>query len=182
MALDNPVGLADALTDWIDPDDTPLGSGAEDAYYQSLSPAYEATDGPLRSFDELLLIRGFDAETVERLRPFVNSVAGGDGHLNINTASPELLLIWDIDMTTAIVDDLQSWRKKNTFKDQTTLLSDLGEAIGEPLVSVLNRNVDLKVTSSYYQINSQGRVNDGARRMQAIVKKAGDQLLWQKVN
>lgn len=182
LALDNPEALADALTDWIDPDDTPEAAGAEDAYYLSLTPPYEATNGPLRSIDELLFIRGFDAETVDRLRPFVNSIDGGDGHLNINTASPELLLIWDIDMTTAIVEDLQGWQKKNTFKETSTLIRDLSEAIGPNLVSVINRNVDLKVTSNYYLINSQGRVNDGTRRMQAIVNKTGDKLLWQKVN
>jgi general secretion pathway protein K len=182
LALDNPAALADALIDWIDPDDTPLAGGAEDAYYRSLSPPYEATDGPLRSIDELLLIRGFDAETVARLRPFVNTVADSDGKLNINTAAPELLLIWDIDMTNAIVEDLQAWQEKNTFKDPGTLSADLIDAIGPNLVSVINRNGDLKVTSSYYQITSLGRVNDGSRRMTAIVKKTDDKLLWQKVN
>ncbi len=182
LALNNPDALADALTDWIDPDDTPEAAGAEDAYYLSLNPPYDATDGPLRSIDELLFIRGFDAETVDRLRPFVNSIDGGDGHLNINTASSELLLIWDIDMTTAIVEDLQGWREKNTFKVSNTLGTDLNDAIGQADASALNRNVDLKIKSNYYQISSQGRVNDGARRMQAIVNKTGDKLLWQKVN
>jgi len=182
LALNNPDALADALIDWLDPDQTPEPDGAEDAYYLSLNPPYEATDGPLRSIDELRLIRGFDAETVERLRPFVSSVSNGDGMLNINTASPELLLAWDIDMTSPIVEDLLSWREKKKFKDSKTLVTDLIDAIGQGPVSVLNRNLDLKVTSSYYLISSQGRVNDGARRMQAIVNKTGDQLLWQKVN
>jgi general secretion pathway protein K len=177
LALDNPDALADSLTDWLDPDNTPEPDGAEDAYYLSLNPPYEATDGPLRSIDEMRLIRGFDVETVELLSPFVSSF--GDGKLNINTASPEMLLIWDIDMTTAIVEDIQSWRDDKPFKNP---VADLISAIGQVDASALNRNGDLAVKSSYYLISSQGRVNDGTRRMQAIVNKTNDQLLWQKVN
>ncbi len=181
LALDNPDALADALIDWLDPNHTPEAGGAEDAYYRSLNPPHEATDGSLRSIDELRLIRGFDAETVEQLRPFVHSVVGSDGKLNINTASPEVLLIWNPAMTSTMVEDLLSWRDKDTFKSFNNLNADLTVAIGQNSANALTLD-NYKVKSSYYLINSQGRVNDGARRMQAIVNKTGDKLLWQKVN
>jgi DNA uptake protein ComE-like DNA-binding protein len=50
--------IADAILDWIDPDDQPRENGAEQDYYSSLSPAYKPRNGPLQSIEELLLVRG----------------------------------------------------------------------------------------------------------------------------
>jgi len=49
--------LADAILDWIDPDDEPRELGAESEYYSSLDPPYRPRNGPLGSIDELLLVR-----------------------------------------------------------------------------------------------------------------------------
>ena len=49
--------IADAILDWIDPDDTRANLGAEQDYYSSLSPPYKPRNGPLQSIEELLLVR-----------------------------------------------------------------------------------------------------------------------------
>ena len=36
--------VADAILDWIDPDDDPRSSGVESEYYQSLSNPYSAAE------------------------------------------------------------------------------------------------------------------------------------------
>lgn len=50
--------ISDAVLDWIDRDDQQRLSGAESDYYLSLSPPYQAKNGPLDSLSELMLIRG----------------------------------------------------------------------------------------------------------------------------
>ncbi|HEX4590190.1 MAG TPA: hypothetical protein VH120_09705 [Gemmataceae bacterium] len=50
--------VADAICDWIDPDDEPRANGAENDYYMGLSPGYRCKNGPLDSLEELLLVRG----------------------------------------------------------------------------------------------------------------------------
>jgi len=50
--------IADAILDWIDQDDEPREYGAEIESYASLDPPREPRNGPLRSIDELLLVRG----------------------------------------------------------------------------------------------------------------------------
>ncbi len=51
--------VADAILDWIDPDDEPRDYGVEFSdYYSSLSPAYEPRNGPLQTVEELLLVAG----------------------------------------------------------------------------------------------------------------------------
>ncbi|MCW5893622.1 MAG: general secretion pathway protein GspK [bacterium] len=87
LALDR--ALADAIADWTDPDDRPRPYGAERAAYRDGTPPPNA---PLRSVGELGLVRGVDARTLARLRPFV-TVAGEAG-VNPNTAPREVLLAW----------------------------------------------------------------------------------------
>ena len=49
--------IADAILDWIDPDDDSRIIGAERDYYSALDPAYDPRNGPLGSIEELLLVR-----------------------------------------------------------------------------------------------------------------------------
>jgi type II secretory pathway component PulK len=50
--------IANSILDWMDPDDTSRANGAENDYYASLSPPYQAKNGPLDTLDELLLVKG----------------------------------------------------------------------------------------------------------------------------
>ncbi|MCE9567229.1 MAG: general secretion pathway protein GspK [Planctomycetes bacterium] len=50
--------IADAIVDWVDADDTPRTSGAENSTYLSLANPYKCKNGPLNSIDELLLVQG----------------------------------------------------------------------------------------------------------------------------
>jgi general secretion pathway protein K len=84
-------GQLAALADWLDSDSvTRYPGGAEDQYYLALAQPYRAANKPLSSLDELLLVRGFDAKVIDRLRPFVAVLPGGTP-LNVNTASAEVL-------------------------------------------------------------------------------------------
>lgn len=61
LGIENVPALVDALTDWIDEDDEALPGGAENTWYNTLTPPYKCKNGPLDTVDELLLIRGFNA-------------------------------------------------------------------------------------------------------------------------
>lgn len=50
--------LTDSIMDWRDQDDLHRTNGAENDYYQSLSPAYTAKNGPFDSVEELLWVKG----------------------------------------------------------------------------------------------------------------------------
>jgi hypothetical protein len=112
---------------------------------------------------------------VARLTPYVTVF--GHGRLNVNTAEPELLRSWDPEAAGAITA-LLAGRAEKPYRN----LLELKEAVGLDAYTALNRNLDLEVSSSYYLIRSQARVNDGVRKMEAVVDKAKHLLLWQKVN
>jgi general secretion pathway protein K len=82
--LDLSPELAEPLVDWM----LPNGS---DAPYLSLSRPYRSAHGPLSQVDELHRVRGFDARTLERLRPHVTALPGERTKVNANTASEQVL-------------------------------------------------------------------------------------------
>ncbi len=54
--------VADAILDWLDPDDEPREFGAELEYYTTLPTPYAPKNGPLETIEELLLVRGVTPE------------------------------------------------------------------------------------------------------------------------
>jgi len=53
--------IVDSILDWIDKDDHRV-NGAESDYYEGLSPAYSAKNGPLDSLEELMKVKGVTPE------------------------------------------------------------------------------------------------------------------------
>ena len=82
----------DSLLDWTDDDDDARPFGAEAAYYQAagIRPA----NGFLGSIEELRSIRGFDAETVERIKPLATAYTAMAGFDSKN-ANPRALAIME---------------------------------------------------------------------------------------
>lgn len=91
-ALDLDPRLGDALADWTDRDDDERPHGAERDWYRRRELALAPTNAPLDSVGELALVRGADAHTLERLRPFVT--VANEPRINPNTAPPEVLEAW----------------------------------------------------------------------------------------
>ncbi len=80
-----------ALIDWIDKNDNIYStSGAEDQFYLQKTPPYRAANNLIHNLDELRLIRGFDAETVKKMKPYVTAIPYGS-LININTAEENVI-------------------------------------------------------------------------------------------
>lgn len=88
-----PPELADAVVDWIDPDDQlTSGAGAENAYYLSLARPYRAANQPMQQVEELYRVKGFDPAAVAKLLPYVTALpATARTPINANTASAVVL-------------------------------------------------------------------------------------------
>lgn len=59
---DMTVAIADALLDWMDPDDEPSAYGAESSFYLSQREPRRPRQGRFQRLDELLLVRGVTEE------------------------------------------------------------------------------------------------------------------------
>ncbi len=113
-------GIISSVLDWIDEDDLSNPDGAETSYYSSLKPSYKCKNSAIESLDELLLIKGLstklyfgdslnedkngqiytDYDSSEQAVEYQQNEAVnlsdlltvyGDGRININTASREVL-------------------------------------------------------------------------------------------
>jgi len=116
LAEDEPQNIVEAIIDWIDEDDEPLGfGGAESSYYQGFETPYTPRNGPVEFVEELLLVKGvtrelyYGTEETPGLEKLVTPF-GRDGKININTANAMVLGALSELMEPDIVDSLLTYR------------------------------------------------------------------------
>jgi general secretion pathway protein K len=168
--------LADAVVDWIDgDDDLSGGGGAENAYYLSLARPYRTANAPMVQVEELYRVRGFDAKTVQRLRPFVTALPGRTV-LNANTAGDALFAaLLDVDRTKAAA--LQAERGRKPFASRADFMTRIG-----PL-GVTSLPIEVDVKSAHFLARVQVAQDDVRLALEALVRRNDDgttALLWRR--
>ncbi len=172
LALNDTL-LIDSLMDWMDIDAEVKPAGAEDTYYLTLQPPYRAANQRLESVDELRLVKGYDAKTIELLRPYV-SVLPLATAININTADAQVLSALFAQLPRSTAQQLVEQRDKNPFKDKNDLAQRAALAP--------EAGVDIAVTSAYFYVNIDTLFGRLQRSRQVLVQRAtgpGIDTLWQ---
>lgn len=174
--------LAVSLRDWQNAD--PQFVSVDDSYYQQQQPPYARKAGALDAVAELNLIRGFDAETVDQLSPYLRVF--GPELLNINTAAAELLYAWQSSAAAGNVQlildreniqDIVENRAQQPFEK----IGDLDRVDGyDPNWLSAWQNVAVKGT--VFRVRGEGQVNQGIRAAEAIIEKQGNRLLSLRVD
>ena len=86
--------LSDYLVDWLDTNvETPQGT-LEDSYYLALKAPYRSANQYLLDVSELGLVRGFDADTMALLKPYVTTLplhSNKASKINVNSANAGIL-------------------------------------------------------------------------------------------
>ncbi len=157
--------LCDAVADWIDDNDIPKPGGAENQWYLARKPSFPAKNARLGSFEELALVKGFTADIMEKIRPFVtvyaeNSVAAP---ININTAPKDLLTALDERISDSVAEQIVEFRKNTPFKDKADLVRVPGM---EQIATGLQSRITVK--SNIYRIKAEAQV-DGTTRIVEVV-------------
>jgi general secretion pathway protein K len=168
--------LSEPLVDWLDPDTQTRASGAEDIEYLNLDPPYRAANQPLASVDELRLVRGYTAEVVEALRPYV-TVIPVPTVININTVSPPLLTALVPGLTLSQAEQALAERAREPFKNAQALQSRLPQGLTLPAGIV-------GVKSGYFLVMLDTSIGRYRRLSEAMLERPTDgkpsQLLWQR--
>jgi general secretion pathway protein K len=174
QALRLPVTLAPPVVDWIDADNVPLNQdGAEADYYAKLTPAYWPANHPLVSRDELLRVKGFDRQILDRLSPFITVLPTRTG-INVNTAPPEVLaaLVPGLDVDTAY--SIVAKREQSYYRNTQDFQQVLPEGLGAPTDMVT-------VSSQYFLVQARVRRDRLAIGNQALYRRQGPmapKLIW----
>jgi general secretion pathway protein K len=189
-SLADPAELTAALIDWLDTGDDPYAevhtdglslpvSGAEDTYYRSQAQPYRSKNGPLETLQELSLIKGFTIEIVNQISPHL--AVNGTVAVNINTASAEVLMSLDLQISRDTAQDIIDYRQTEPIKSIAQLEEILAPEVYVVLKTLANQK-QLGTTSQTYRIEASAQVNDGSRRLMAKVNKKSNKLLFFKVN
>jgi general secretion pathway protein K len=110
------LNIIEAIIDWLDEDDEPLGfGGAESSYYQGLDTPYDPRNGPIEFIEELLLVKGITNELylgTEEVPGLASLVTphGRDGKININTADVFVLGALSEQIDQGMVDGMVTFR------------------------------------------------------------------------
>ncbi len=167
--LDLDPGLSSALLDWIDTDiNATFPGGAEDDSYLLLEPPYRAANRPLASISELLLVQGFTDEVVAVLAPHVAALPEAT-IINVNTATPEVLLALDPNLTAQNVEMLVAEREQAAFTDNASFLAHDALA-GLALV------IPTDVSSSWFRVLTDVRVGSGQAHVEILLERDAGKL------
>ena len=185
--------LAACVVDWRDADDAltlPAGS-AETAYYKELPHPYAAKNADFEVLDELLFVRGMDTCSYAKVMDYVTIY--GNGKVNINTASKEVLMALglDEDISDKILafrsgrDKIEGTDDDNVFVSAAEIISGLASeytfseqqknTLSEVIVKYLDTksaNFTIDVTVGIHNRPDTGKVS-------CVVTRMGKILYWQ---
>ena len=148
--------IADALTDWLDADTTTLPLGAEDGAYAGLASPYRTGGVMLAEVSELRAVKGVDADTYRRLRPFICALPTSRlSPLNVNTLTPEQAPLLTMLTNGALAPDRaravittrprDGWVDAAAFWAQPALAAVRIDQEARDQITVLTRFFDLRV-------------------------------------
>jgi general secretion pathway protein K len=183
--------LVDSILDWIDPDNLHRVNGAENDYYESLSPPYTAKNGLFDTVEELLWVKGVTAdlffgagasesENPEGSRPGFAEIFTVDSpidRVNLRTTSAEVihaLLGIPLEKCRAFVEE----RKKLSDKTIADLLPLLGIGAGDAVTRMF-----VFTNPSVIGIEAEGSTTGVGlpRRLKGVVRVAGGQGRFEMV-
>jgi general secretion pathway protein K len=158
--------LADPLIDWIDENiDVRFPDGAEDETYMLLDTPYRTANLPLADVSELRLVKGYSAEVIDKLRPFIVALPETTA-INVNTASAEVLSTVAEELSTSDGEALVEARGEEGFESVDSFLQD-------PTLSAKNAAAaSLSVTSQWFLMVSEANIGQGRARLASLLQRS----------
>lgn len=170
--------MAQAISDWKDPDDLHRARGAEYEAYLSAGAPILPANGPFRDVSEIRWILGMTAEAYSRAGPRLTTV--GSGRVNLRTADRAVLLALPgmTEEAVALVMRLRRdpWRALDIGLVQQSL-SPSAKAIMLPHLPALGART--LSTTTEVEVHSTGWTEYGRVQVlvSALIVRADDEIL-----
>jgi general secretion pathway protein K len=160
-----PATLADAIVDWIDPDDTVTqGTGAEDLDYLAREPAHRAPNRALADVGELARVKGMTPEALARLAPHLTALPD-ETAVNVNTASATVLLAMVPALSAAEAARVVEERGRTPFR----AVEDFQRALPRAGSAQIDGPIDIK--SRYFSAEATVRVGRVTAGYRALIER-----------
>ncbi len=195
VTLSDAQELAYCIIDWRDKDSffQHPQFGAEDSDYTGKRNSYEAKDSDFEVIEELLLVDKMDQEIFDKLEYFVTIY--GEGKVNINTASREVLMAMGIN--GRVVENILDFRKgadliagtgdDDIFLQSAMIVPQLSQVFDlnpSDLASLSNLVAAGKFTtkSENFMIRSVGELDHkkGRTTIVAVAERTGQIKYWRE--
>jgi len=162
-------GLATALLDWIDADiNATFPDGAEDDVYLLESPPYRAANRPLVSISELRLVKGYSAEIVALLEPYITALPVATA-LNVNTAPALVLQALHAELGPLDAEQIIEARGDDGFPD-------LGAFLALDALAGLQLDVAVDIKSDWFGVLTDVRIGRGMAQVNSRLQRNGNVL------
>jgi len=167
------VKLAAALLDWRQYGESEVTGFFSEDYYSNLQYPYPKKNIDYESPDEMLLVKGMTKQAYDKLTDYVTIY--GDGAVNINTASREVLIA--LGLQDSLVEKILSVRRGKDVNAVTALQPSEMRAI-----DALNMRGILGTNSYYFSIKALGRLPGSTvpRRVRAVYSAREDKIVYWK--
>lgn len=165
-------GLASPVIDWLDPDSLPYDSeGAEEDWYLRLKPAYRNANRAMVSISELSLLRGYTAEVVEKIAPYVTTLPAATT-INVNTADPMLIASLSDSISFNMAKEMGKSRPSDGYGSIDNFMQQPGfSGLGSEERQALGQMLSVK--SDYFEVLAEAEI-DGRRRVLSARLQRGD--------
>lgn len=181
---DEAIEITEAVIDWIDQDDEPMGyGGAESSFYSRAEPPYEPANRLFSSVSELRLIRNMTPELYGWIEPWLVALPEPT-NLNINTA-PIMILrtindgdvlqpMPEQDLSTLIEDrELQAYESINDFFENPV--------VDNVFLNPVKNNAKLGVETEFFTLYGKATVGEQERlSISSIVRKQDSMRVYQR--
>lgn len=187
--------LAYCIIDWKDPDSYYQHPqyGAEDADYERLRSPYEAKDAEFEVLDELLLVKGMNQEVFDKVKDYLTIY--GEGKININTVSKEVMLALGLkeEIADKILlfpyggDSIMGTADDNIFSKVSSIVPELSQftPLSASEVALLSNLISTGVfttNSDYFMIRSVAGLNGRniVCQIVSVVNNDGTIVFWRE--
>jgi general secretion pathway protein K len=165
-ALNLPQELGATLADWVDANNETMEGGAEDEYYLRLEKPYRCANRPLSDIGELAWIKGFDANSIKRLEPFVSVLPESGTAVNVNFAPPEVLVAMLPGLSLQDARQIVTQIKTTPFTDINVFQQQLPGNLRQ------SEMTNFSVSSNYFMVTGYATQGDGASAVHALLKRS----------
>ncbi len=180
--------LIPAIIDWVDDDDEVTylpfikrdNEGAESNYYIDLIDPYKCKNAPFETLSELLLVKGMTAAIfhgqagdktqnigpVDGIRQYLTIY--GDGKININEASPMVILSLSDKMSPSLAKSIIEERKIKRFVNVGQLKNVPG--MTPQVYESVRELITVKPKDRYYNVTVTGVAGQFVRKVQIVLR------------
>ena len=177
LSLSQAIEVTEAIGDWIDADDEPRSSGAEDMWYGGQQPPYRAANRSMASVSELRLVRHITPQLYEQLLPLVTVWPKKPGLINIHTIAQPLFRTFNGDGNLNPLSEedarvLITERRDVGFNDVDSMLENPifhGKTVSE-LKSFLG------TSTKYFRFSANVELQSLEMDMYSILERSGQRV------